>query len=115
MNIEKSILVVCSGSSGRFNVEDFYGAGYFIHHLLEGAVAEYSLTDAAQAALGFYQGNVHRGKKIIEESEVGRKLLTSIYKTDMSYVLQHGVISNLPYLHGKRMIVCEAKEKATLN
>lgn len=48
------VLLVCSGSVDRFNLEDFYGAGHIAAHFERGG--NYSLTDAAMAALLMYRG-----------------------------------------------------------
>ncbi len=50
---DESVLVVCSGSAGGMNLEDFYGAGYIVDQLLTGLDPDRDLTDAAQSALGF--------------------------------------------------------------
>jgi 2-phosphosulfolactate phosphatase len=42
-----TVLIVCSGSGGNFNFEDFYGAGYFVECLLPHVK---DLSDAAKAA-----------------------------------------------------------------
>jgi 2-phosphosulfolactate phosphatase len=42
------VLIVCSGSVGNFNLEDFYGAGHFVELLQSHAT--YDLNDAARAA-----------------------------------------------------------------
>src|SRR6185503_3572416 len=44
----ETVLVVCSGSGNNFNLEDFYGAGYFVECFLERVP---DLSDAARAAL----------------------------------------------------------------
>lgn len=51
----ETVLIVCSGSGGNFNLEDFYGAGCFVERFAErlGAAADFS--DAAKAARAFYR------------------------------------------------------------
>lgn len=46
----QAVLIVCSGSGGRFNLEDFYAAGYFAQ-LFQAHAADIELNDAARAAL----------------------------------------------------------------
>jgi 2-phosphosulfolactate phosphatase len=52
---ERTLLVICSGSMGNFNLEDFYGAGYLVdllaHRLGEGA----DFSDAARAARALFR------------------------------------------------------------
>ena len=49
-----SVLIVCSGSLDRFNLEDFHGAGHLIAHFARRG--DYAMTDAAIAALHAYRG-----------------------------------------------------------
>jgi 2-phosphosulfolactate phosphatase len=51
---QAQVLLVCSGSVDRFNLEDFYGAGHIAAHFERSG--NYSLTDAATAALLLYRG-----------------------------------------------------------
>src|ERR671935_2180285 len=50
-----TVLLVCSGSGGNFNFEDFYGAGCFVERFVEtlGPAADFS--DAAKAARMVYR------------------------------------------------------------
>lgn len=70
------VLLVCAGSTGSFNLEDFYGAGHLLRHLL--ARADYSLTDAARAARLF--GADADPLTILREARVGR--LMQRYRLD---------------------------------
>jgi 2-phosphosulfolactate phosphatase len=45
---ESSVLIVCSGSVGMFNLEDFYGAGHLVEHFE--ARGRYELNDGARGA-----------------------------------------------------------------
>lgn len=45
-----TVLLVCAGSGGNLNFEDFYGAGCFVERFLERLGAAADLSDAAQAA-----------------------------------------------------------------
>ncbi len=46
---DAAVLLVCSGSVNRFNLEDFYGAGHFAAHFERSG--NYALSDAALAAM----------------------------------------------------------------
>ncbi len=46
---DDTVLIVCSGSADRFNLEDFYGAGYLVS-LFAARGAAHELSDAARAA-----------------------------------------------------------------
>ena len=47
---DHTIVVICSGNSGEFSLEDFYGAGHFISKLKDGTNEEFVLNDAGKAA-----------------------------------------------------------------
>src|SRR5690606_1122446 len=55
---ESNYLLVCSGSSNAFNLEDLYGAGAFISTLLQIGQEknmQWQMTDSALASLYFYK------------------------------------------------------------
>ncbi|MBS4192372.1 2-phosphosulfolactate phosphatase [Bacillus sp. FJAT-49705] len=102
---EETIILICSGSDGSFCIEDFYGAGYLLDCLSEGGQQVWELTDAAQAALLFYQGNRHRSEEILQKSRVGQRFLGRGLETDLSFVAQCGVLSIIPYFDGRSIQV----------
>ena len=75
-----SVLLVCSGSIGMFNLEDFYGAGHFVE-LFE-SQGSYQLNDGARGArllrraydpktvlMGSRVGSMMRQKNLVDEVE----------------------------------------------
>ncbi|WP_335869024.1 2-phosphosulfolactate phosphatase [Bacillus sp. 2205SS5-2] len=69
----ETIVVICAGNSGEFCLEDFYGAGDFIHCLMKDNEQIYSLSDAAKTALFFYQGT-SKMVDVLSASSVGQFL-----------------------------------------
>lgn len=51
----ETILLVCAGSVGTFNLEDFYAAGFLVDRLLTGAEERWAASDAALAARALYE------------------------------------------------------------
>jgi 2-phosphosulfolactate phosphatase len=51
----ETVLILCSGSGGNFNLEDFYGAGCFVERLAARVGGSGDLSDAAKTALAFYR------------------------------------------------------------
>lgn len=47
---DKNILLICSGSNGRFSLEDFYGAGCLVANIIKKADFDLVLSDTANAA-----------------------------------------------------------------
>ena len=50
----ETVLILCSGSGGNFNYEDFYGAGCFVNHFAE-RMEHGDFSDAARAARELYR------------------------------------------------------------
>lgn len=64
-----SVYLICAGSKGRFNVEDFLGAATIISHMdLKG----WRLDDAAELALDFAHRHRGRTRRMLEGGRVGR-------------------------------------------
>jgi len=101
----ESIVIVCSGSSGSFCLEDFYGAGYFLDCLVSGSEQPLELTDAARAALLFYRGTVALGNKVLKSSSVGQMLVHYGLEDVVEYVIGRGTMPIVPYLADKKRII----------
>lgn len=52
---DETVLIVCAGSAGAFNLEDFYSAGFLVDQLLVGLEDRWTLTDSAQAARALHK------------------------------------------------------------
>jgi 2-phosphosulfolactate phosphatase len=101
---DETIIIVCSGSSNAFCLEDFYGAGYFLDCLLQEEKEQWELTDAAQAALYFYKGNSEKNERLLMESRVGQMISKVGFSEEVHYVAQRGVLSTVPYLKGNKVV-----------
>lgn len=99
----ESIILICSGSSGEFNIEDFIGAGYFIDCLLTGNFT-CELTDAANAAYQFYLGSKGRSEEIIKESNVGQMLTRYGFEEALTFVSKKSVCHVVPVLLDKSVV-----------
>jgi 2-phosphosulfolactate phosphatase len=97
---EESVLVVCAGSVGNFNLEDFYGAGHFIAHFT--ARGDYELTDAARAALMLYQGT--SATTALNTSRVGRMMKQANLQHEIDHAAQRDVVDVIARLEGPRLV-----------
>jgi 2-phosphosulfolactate phosphatase len=88
---DESVLVVCSGSAGGMNLEDFYGAGYIVSLLAGDLDPDRDLTDAAQSALRLYR--THDAYDCLISSRVGRIMQRSGVADEVKYAAQCGTIS----------------------
>lgn len=108
---KETIIIVCSGSSNQFCLEDFYGAGYFIQQLVnEYGLNNIDLTDSALAAKLFYDKLSDEAFQILSESRVGQMLHSYELPHDIDFVSQQGKLSIIPKLV-KGKIVNTEKEK----
>ena len=67
-----TVLLVCSGSADNFNLEDFYGAGYFVS-LFRQRLVDPDFSDAALAAELLHDQS--EGLQVLRRSRVGRMML----------------------------------------
>jgi 2-phosphosulfolactate phosphatase len=95
----ETILVVCSGNSGEFSLEDFYGAGHLIDCLITGTQEDtFSLNDAAKAACTFYRTNMDNAFQILQSSYVGQLFDKHDLNGDLKLATQKGSIDLVPEL-----------------
>jgi 2-phosphosulfolactate phosphatase len=97
---EASVLIVCSGTLDRFNLEDFHGAGHVIHHLMK--IGGYALTDAAYAAWHAYQGCDSR--TALFASREGRAMQGEAYGYEVDYASQQDITDVVPALVSGRLV-----------
>ncbi len=91
-----AVLIVCSGSVGRFNLEDFYGAGHLVAHFM--SYAGYDTNDAATAAMLLYRGCDARTALL--KSRVGRMMQERSLQHEVEYAAQLDVLNVVPRLAG---------------
>ncbi|WP_082235093.1 2-phosphosulfolactate phosphatase [Halobacillus massiliensis] len=87
---EETIVLVCSGTSGHFTMEDFYGAGSLISYLVE--MGEFELSDSAQTALLFYSGIPQSPFQLLRATKIGQILLGfGMDEQEIKFVAQEGL------------------------
>lgn len=103
---DRTILIVCAGSAGRFNLEDFYGAGYLVS-LIKAAGGQREFTDAAIAAGLLHAQN--EGLPVTRNSlwlaRVGRRMLSKGLETELEYAAKKSWINVIPRLEGDRLVL----------
>lgn len=92
---DESVILICSGSSGQFNMEDFYGAGYFIDCLINES-CHLELTDAARSAHHFYFGLKEKCNDILAESNVGKMLIRYGFEEELKFVSNKSIFDVVP-------------------
>jgi 2-phosphosulfolactate phosphatase len=90
---KETIVIVCSGSSGRYTMEDFYGAGSLISHLLR--LREWDLSDAAATAVHFYKG-CDEARKMLRNCRIGRLLVRAgLDPQEIDFVAKEGLFDTV--------------------
>ena len=97
----ETVLIVCSGSGGNFNFEDFYGAGYFVECLLPHVN---DLSDAAKAALALYRHA--RTPEALLDCRVGRMMAARGLAHEVEFACRRDLYPVVPALeHGRLRLV----------
>ncbi len=96
-----TVLILCSGSGGNFNLEDFYGAGCLVERFAARLGADADLSDAARTALAFFQGA--RVPQALLECRVGRMMVNRGLAHEVEYACQVDSIPVVPVLEGGRL------------
>jgi 2-phosphosulfolactate phosphatase len=97
------VLLVCAGSAGRFNLEDFYGAGYLVRQLQAHAPGRFLLTDAALAALGLFNNPALTPEACLLGSRVGRMVTEWGMADEVRHAATPGLLRVVPVLQGRSL------------
>ena len=99
---DSTILIVCAGTMGNFNFEDFYGAGYLVELIAQrlGEQADYS--DAARAARALF--GAREPLPSLLDCRVGRMMVERGFKHEVEYAAQLSVLPVVPKLDGDRIV-----------
>jgi 2-phosphosulfolactate phosphatase len=92
----KTVLIVCSGSADNFNLEDFYGAGYFVSLFAQRAGAKLEFSDAALAAEILHE----RGDALecLTRARVGRMMLARNLDDEIRFAARKNCYAVVPHL-----------------
>ncbi|USK35535.1 2-phosphosulfolactate phosphatase [Bacillus sp. F19] len=101
-NANETIVIVCSGSSGHFSLEDFYGAGYLIELLT--SLADWDLSDSARTAKLFYEGNREDPVQVLSQSRVGKMLLRYGFGEEIQFISRRSCFDVVPILKGDGLV-----------
>lgn len=88
------VLVVCAGSVGKFNLEDFYGAGHIAAHFE--TTGAYTLSDAALAAVLLYKGC--SANTALNASRVGRMMQAHHLDGEVEHAARMDTVDVVPEL-----------------
>lgn len=98
----RTVLLVCAGSGGAFNLEDCLGAGYIVDRLA--AAAGWQLSDAALAARSVYRQHAADLTAAISACRLGRLLQRVGSSEELHFVARAGAFGTVPVMRGTRLV-----------
>ena len=98
---EETIVVVCSGSMGNPNLEDMYGAGYFVELIARefGELRDFS--DASWAARALYRSE--DAERLLTRCRVGQMMVERSLQHEVKYASQLSALDVVPKLIDGRL------------
>jgi 2-phosphosulfolactate phosphatase len=99
---DRTLLIVCSGSMGNFNLEDFYGAGYLVDLIALRLGEGLDFSDAARAARALYLSDDPLPRLL--DCRVGRMMQSHGLDREVEYAAQRSILDVVPILEGDRLI-----------
>ena len=96
-----TVLILCSGSGGNFNLEDFYGAGCLVERFagVLGAGADFS--DAARTALGFFRHA--QAPQVLLDCRVGRMMAARGLAHEVEFACRFDAFPIVPLMENGRL------------
>ncbi|HEY6863209.1 MAG TPA: 2-phosphosulfolactate phosphatase [Burkholderiales bacterium] len=101
---DRTLLIVCSGSAGNFNLEDFYGAGYLVELLASRLGDGADFSDAARAARALYRSGAP--EETLLACRVGRMMIVRGLDREIRYAAQRSVARVVPRYDGAALRPC---------
>jgi len=93
---EATIVVVCSGSMGNPNLEDMYGAGYFVDLIAHAMGEKRDFSDSAIAARALFRSE--GAQSALLRSRVGQLMQERGHTHEVEYAAQLGTLDVVPKL-----------------
>jgi 2-phosphosulfolactate phosphatase len=97
----ETVLLVCSGSANNFNLEDFYGAGYFVERFSDLLGRGADLSDAAKAARLLYRQA--RAPDALLDCRVGRMMAARGLAHEVEFACRLDALPVVPALDQGRL------------
>jgi 2-phosphosulfolactate phosphatase len=101
---DQTLVLICSGSAGRVNLEDLYLAGYLIEALCAQGTGGWQLTDTCHIALAVYRQYTYP-EHCLRQSQLGSALALTHMDEEIGYSAQVGCVNLVPKLVGASLRV----------
>ena len=96
-----TVLILCSGSGGNFNLEDFYGAGCVVDRLAGGLGAGADFSDAARTARAFFRHAQAPG--VLLDCRVGRMMAARGLAHEVEFACRFDAFPVVPAMEDGRL------------
>ena len=96
LEINEDWEILCSGNNGRFSYEDSACAGMLIS-LIHNADKNIELDDASKICKLIYEKHKKSIKKMLKETEHGKKLIESGFIDDLDFAAQQNIADFVPF------------------
>ena len=97
------VVIVCSGSMGNFNLEDFYGAGYLVELFAKSLGPELDLSDGARAAQALFRSG--KPFETLANCRVGRVMRERKLEHEVRHAAQLSTLEVVPKLAGRELVL----------
>ena len=97
----ETVLLVCAGSGGNFNFEDFFGAGCYVERFAERLGPAGDLSDAARAARTVYRNSTL--PQALLECRLGRMMSARGLKHEVEFSCRTDAFPVVPLLEDGRL------------
>ena len=110
MHADRTILIVCAGSLGHFNFEDFYGAGYLVELLAQRLGERADFSDAARAARRIFRSGDPLPSLL--DCRVGRMMVERGHLHEVEHAAQLSMLPVVPVLRSGRIVAAGRREES---
>jgi len=98
---QDTVLILCSGSGGNFNLEDFYGAGCLVDRFARRLGPSADFSDAARTSLAFFRSA--RAPEVLLECRVGRMMVSRGLAHEVEFACRFDAYPIVPQLEEGRL------------
>lgn len=96
-----TVLILCSGSGGNFNLEDFYGAGCMVDRFAGVLGTQADFSDAARTALAFFRHA--QAPQVLLDCRVGRMMVARGLAHEVEFACRFDAFPIVPVLEGDKL------------